>query len=241
MAIKAILNVALRPPSSVKSFSLLFEKIKSLRTREHNAEEPIVSRCLSENHLSAYRRFISFVRNLANIWPSVRLVSFGHLESAFLVEEFRNFFFTFPVSTPIATTRHFTMSICSDEFTAKFRKVRKGAHSCQECRRRKVKCIYATPDDLTCIVCERRGARCISQYYSHELNNPFERPRRTKAKLKGNDTHLAGDSDMIEANPTYTDEPKTPLGGLPTSRRASISSQSVHRSIKVGRKVPNSD
>ncbi|CBF80599.1 predicted protein [Aspergillus nidulans FGSC A4] len=55
------------------------------------------------------------------------------------------------------------MNGLSDEPTAKFRKVRKGTHSCQECRRRKVKCIFASTNDSTCIVCRRRGTRCVSQ------------------------------------------------------------------------------
>lgn len=55
------------------------------------------------------------------------------------------------------------MTRISDESTAKRRKVRKGTHSCRECRRRKVRCIFATPQDVVCITCNRRGAKCISQ------------------------------------------------------------------------------
>ncbi|KAF2877616.1 hypothetical protein BDV95DRAFT_477574, partial [Massariosphaeria phaeospora] len=50
-----------------------------------------------------------------------------------------------------------------DENKAKRRKVRKGTHSCEECRRRKVKCIFAPPEDAVCITCQRRGAKCTSQ------------------------------------------------------------------------------
>ncbi|EXK30383.1 hypothetical protein FOMG_13196 [Fusarium oxysporum f. sp. melonis 26406] len=55
------------------------------------------------------------------------------------------------------------MTRISDESTAKRRKVRKGTHSCRECRRRKVRCIFATPQDVVCITCHCRGAKCISQ------------------------------------------------------------------------------
>ncbi|KAL4811772.1 hypothetical protein BDW67DRAFT_179311 [Aspergillus spinulosporus] len=55
------------------------------------------------------------------------------------------------------------MNGLSDEATAKVRKVRKGTHSCRECRRRKVKCIFASTSDSTCVVCRRRGTRCVSQ------------------------------------------------------------------------------
>jgi hypothetical protein len=50
-----------------------------------------------------------------------------------------------------------------DEHAIKRRKFRKGTHSCQECRRRKVKCVFSTPDSTTCVVCLRRGVHCLSQ------------------------------------------------------------------------------
>jgi hypothetical protein len=50
-----------------------------------------------------------------------------------------------------------------DDHTITQRKVRKGTHSCSECRRRKVKCVFSTPDSTTCAVCLRRGSRCFSQ------------------------------------------------------------------------------
>ncbi|KAL4735934.1 hypothetical protein BDV11DRAFT_208043 [Aspergillus similis] len=55
------------------------------------------------------------------------------------------------------------MNGLSDEATARVRKVRKGTHSCRDCRRRKVKCIFASTTDSTCVVCRRRGTRCVSQ------------------------------------------------------------------------------
>lgn len=55
------------------------------------------------------------------------------------------------------------MNTDSDEHIARRRKVRKGTHSCWECRRRKVKCIFALPHDVTCIVCRRRGKKCVGQ------------------------------------------------------------------------------
>lgn len=53
------------------------------------------------------------------------------------------------------------------EAPVKRRKLRKGTRSCLDCRRRKVKCIYATTTSARCIVCQRRGVQCISQYDSH--------------------------------------------------------------------------
>jgi hypothetical protein len=42
-------------------------------------------------------------------------------------------------------------------------KVRKGTHSCRECRRRKVKCVLEFPTDGKCVPCQRRGSTCTSQ------------------------------------------------------------------------------
>ena len=49
------------------------------------------------------------------------------------------------------------------EHRAKRKRVRKGTHSCWECRRRKVKCLLASPDDDICINCRRKGTQCVSQ------------------------------------------------------------------------------
>ncbi|RAH78034.1 hypothetical protein BO86DRAFT_412644 [Aspergillus japonicus CBS 114.51] len=43
------------------------------------------------------------------------------------------------------------------------RKVRKGTHSCWECRRRKIRCQFATPSDSVCVTCSARGTPCVSQ------------------------------------------------------------------------------
>lgn len=51
----------------------------------------------------------------------------------------------------------------SDETTAKRRKVRKGTHSCWECKRRKVKCNFASPHGAICINCHQRNTKCVSQ------------------------------------------------------------------------------
>jgi hypothetical protein len=48
--------------------------------------------------------------------------------------------------------------------SAKQGKVRKGTHSCRECKRRKVRCIFASPSDAVCTMCKRRGSRCTSQW-----------------------------------------------------------------------------
>ena len=56
------------------------------------------------------------------------------------------------------------------KLTKKWRKVRNGAYSCQECRRRKVKCTFIAPESARCAMCERRDSSCISQYEASGSN-----------------------------------------------------------------------
>jgi hypothetical protein len=49
-------------------------------------------------------------------------------------------------------------------------KVRKGTHSCRECKRRKVRCIFASPSDVLCTMCKRRGSRCTSQWVTSDTD-----------------------------------------------------------------------
>ncbi|EFX02866.1 c6 zinc finger domain containing protein [Grosmannia clavigera kw1407] len=48
------------------------------------------------------------------------------------------------------------------------RKVRKGTHSCWECRRRKIRCQYTHDNDTICIACRARGSACRSQEFADE-------------------------------------------------------------------------
>ncbi|KAI0144741.1 hypothetical protein BJ166DRAFT_77211 [Pestalotiopsis sp. NC0098] len=43
------------------------------------------------------------------------------------------------------------------------RKIRRGTISCWECKRRKIRCAFASPVDTICTGCQRRGTKCISQ------------------------------------------------------------------------------
>ena len=45
------------------------------------------------------------------------------------------------------------------------RKVRKGTSSCWECKRRKIRCTFTAPRDVTCDGCKRRGIICTSQEF----------------------------------------------------------------------------
>ncbi|KAK2738429.1 hypothetical protein FQN55_000555 [Onygenales sp. PD_40] len=54
---------------------------------------------------------------------------------------------------------------------AKRRKVRKGTHSCWECKRRKMKCRFDPRIvSASCNGCRRRGSQCISQEFPEDLS-----------------------------------------------------------------------
>lgn len=57
----------------------------------------------------------------------------------------------------------------NDEQAAKRRRLRKGTRSCWECKRRKVRCTFASESDAICITCCRRGSRCVGQELPEEL------------------------------------------------------------------------
>ncbi|KAK4656677.1 hypothetical protein QC762_206360 [Podospora pseudocomata] len=58
------------------------------------------------------------------------------------------------------------------------RRIRKGTHSCWECKRRKIRCTFAAPGDAICIGCHRRGTDCRSQDLPEELSTPADRTRQ---------------------------------------------------------------
>lgn len=51
----------------------------------------------------------------------------------------------------------------------KLRKIRKGTKSCWECKRRKIRCIFSSSDDVACICCQQRRVQCISQDIPEDL------------------------------------------------------------------------
>ena len=72
-------------------------------------------------------------------------------------------------NTPNRVTGHDGV-LLNREMLAKRRKVRKGTQSCWECKRRKIRCIFASSDDVTCLGCQRRRAACVSQLMPEELS-----------------------------------------------------------------------
>ncbi|KAI0129797.1 C6 zinc finger domain protein [Xylariales sp. AK1849] len=58
----------------------------------------------------------------------------------------------------------------NQEISAKRRKARKGTRSCWECKRRKIRCVLASSEDVTCIGCQRRRVPCVSQEMPEDLS-----------------------------------------------------------------------
>ncbi|KAL4985703.1 hypothetical protein BDW68DRAFT_179469 [Aspergillus falconensis] len=80
------------------------------------------------------------------------------------------------------------------ESEAKRRKVRKGTKSCWECKKRKMKCVYAdssSPADTEaiCIGCQRRGFKCVSQEFEFVdgRENAGHRERKGRHHASGKD------------------------------------------------------
>ncbi|KAH8657673.1 hypothetical protein BX600DRAFT_551977 [Xylariales sp. PMI_506] len=63
------------------------------------------------------------------------------------------------------------------------RKIRKGTRSCWECKRRKVRCTYASPAHSVCIGCSRRCTKCISQEFPDQKPTPASRSRLVGARI----------------------------------------------------------
>ncbi|KAJ5715616.1 uncharacterized protein N7483_012797 [Penicillium malachiteum] len=78
------------------------------------------------------------------------------------------------------------------ESGAKRRKVRKGTKSCWECKKRKMKCVYAdssSPDEAgaVCIGCQQRGFKCVSQEFEFVDRRHLESKGRHRPSSRKND------------------------------------------------------
>ena len=96
-----------------------------------------------------------------------------------------------------------------DEPEAKRRKVRKGTQSCWECKRRKVRCIFATTDDSICKNCSRRGTACISQEHCDE-STPSTSSNPVETRLSRVEELL----DQLIKRPTNVGVPDQPAQSL---------------------------
>jgi len=85
----------------------------------------------------------------------------------------------------------------STESEAKRRKIRKGTHSCWECKLKKMKCIFEgspNPDadsNASCINCQRRGTKCVSQEFefSEESSSSLKRKKQSQKGRQVDEDH----------------------------------------------------
>jgi hypothetical protein len=90
----------------------------------------------------------------------------------------------------------------------KRQKVRKGTHSCWECKRRKMKCVFDPLSNIICNPCRRRGSRCVSQEMPEDVWVSKYRIGHEP------NTHIGRGIN-------YTDEARTPLTPSEDHRRMS--------------------
>jgi hypothetical protein len=69
-----------------------------------------------------------------------------------------------PSSEKPATT------VRTSETLGKRRRIRKGTRSCWECKRRKIRCIFASSEDANCLNCQRRHVPCVSQEVPEDIS-----------------------------------------------------------------------
>lgn len=121
-----------------------------------------------------------------------------------------------------------------DDPAAKRRKVRKGTQSCWECKRRKVRCTWASSTDTFCDNCSRRKTICISQEFPEEqstspdkTNNSIEsRLSRVERLLERLTEQVSTFSQHYSPHASDTDESATSL------RTSRLQGKKVSREIE---------
>ena len=103
------------------------------------------------------------------------------------------------------------------QFETKRRRLRKGTHSCWECKRRKMKCIFDPLNNATsiCNGCRRRGSHCVSQDFPDVVSFSTDNTLTTSLPIFGGEVVMRGESQHAGRDSTLSDEttPLTPLSG----------------------------
>lgn len=100
----------------------------------------------------------------------------------------------------------------------KRRKTRKGTRSCWECKRRKVKCTYASPAEGICVGCARRCLDCVGQEFPEQDPGPSPKGRLVGdriGRLESMIQQLTGQVGAQAASPSPPSVPSRP----PSTRR----------------------
>ncbi|KAH8646327.1 hypothetical protein BX600DRAFT_477518 [Xylariales sp. PMI_506] len=99
------------------------------------------------------------------------------------------------------------------------RKLRKGTISCWACKRKKVKCTFASASDTTCDYCQRHGKACISQEYPEEAPTP----QNGKLQIPAKNPPAKAAAEVKSGNTKPLQEAATPSRGNPPGRASSCS------------------
>ncbi|KAL4936874.1 hypothetical protein BDV06DRAFT_227489 [Aspergillus oleicola] len=104
----------------------------------------------------------------------------------------------------------------------KRRKLRKGTHSCHECKRRKIKCQFLTDTDAICVSCRRRGVPCVGPEFEGHASalseiNPMVRVENLLQQVlaKLNALPNANPTGTVNSNVMFTPELTASIHGSP--------------------------
>ncbi|KAK3369995.1 hypothetical protein B0H63DRAFT_305345 [Podospora didyma] len=117
---------------------------------------------------------------------------------------------------------------------SKRRKIRKGTRSCWECKRRKIRCTFASDADSICIGCRRRGTQCVSQEFPEEESTPPDRGR-----LMG-DRIVRVEALIEKLVQQVSTDGRTPTAEPAATRTSSMSSDDLY-SINPNPGIPTPD
>ncbi|TPX14636.1 uncharacterized protein E0L32_005328 [Thyridium curvatum] len=127
-------------------------------------------------------------------------------------------------SGPMTETRHQAANAADGMLppSSKRRKIRKGTQSCWECKRRKIRCTFAAPEQDVCDGCRSRQTKCVSQEFENELS------RRDRKGVVPDLGAMSGDKAPDDASRSRNASflsPSCSSGALPTfpERPADIS------------------
>ncbi|KAI0024206.1 hypothetical protein F4780DRAFT_768873 [Xylariomycetidae sp. FL0641] len=117
----------------------------------------------------------------------------------------------------------------------KRRRVRKGTHSCWECRRRKIRCRYSSEAAAVCVGRESRGKPCINQEFEDarlqgqtldsELSQRVARVENLLEKLAGKPPPVLG---IFKTLQPHDDPPATSSSPATTTASSSNVSERLH-------------
>ncbi|CAG8042307.1 unnamed protein product [Penicillium salamii] len=131
----------------------------------------------------------------------------------------------------------------SSEPSPKRRKVRKGTHSCWECRRRKEKCTFGSSADV-CIKCHRRGTKCVAQELPDEASDSLRQGLKTGdrvARVEALVDQLCKqrvDNARLPVHTMSGEENETLAHNIPTPHSSNFLSPSVHNSSGPSEEEP---